>query len=619
MTTAQPRTLGILFAAIWILCPISSRAESREEARIQRVVACLRPYAYAFFGDEESLPIQERMEHYKVPAVSIAVIREGRLAWARAYGVKDTETREPVDTSTIFQAASISKSLSAAVIMKLVEQGKIALDGDVNAYLKTWQLPASEKAASTTITIARLLNHTAGTTNFNDRTGYFGYLSTDPLPTVLQILRGEPPARTQPVTVETRPGAYHYSNGGTAILQLLIMETEGQTFEEVLERMVLEPLGMRGSTFRLPLPESLRARAATAHDGGRPLAGKYYRYPELASAGLWSTPSDLALFIGEHWLALRGMSHRIMSRESAERMLAGAVDENGAAQGFFITRKGDEIYYGHRGGNYGFYSDMIINEATGDGAVVMVNGGGDGLNSNLRREILIAIATEYGWKDYAPPRLETAPLPPERARRVAGRYRLNDDNVLEIAADEGRLVARGFDAPVRDAATCYATADGELMVKAVRPLSFRLREGTTAARDTLIVLADKAKTCAPRMAASERTPFERLLAGDFEEGIAGYEALRRRAPADRLVSEPRINNLGYALLGRGKVAEAVALLELNARWHPESANTHDSLGEAYLTAGDRERAIASYERALELDPQSASAAAALKKLIGEKP
>lgn len=195
------------------------------------------------------------MKFYQVPGLSIAVIEKGRLAWAKAYGVKDIKTQEPVTVDTLFQAASISKAVNAAAVMHLVERGRLDLDRDVNDYLKSWKVPENGFTAAERVTIACLLSHTAGTSDFNDRTGYFGYGPADPLPTVQQMLRVDPPSKTPPVLVESVPGrAFRYSNGGITILQLVLMELEDKPYAEALKDIVLGPLGMTHSVFAQPLP-----------------------------------------------------------------------------------------------------------------------------------------------------------------------------------------------------------------------------------------------------------------------------------------------------------------------------------------------------------------------------
>lgn len=599
-------------AAIIISSNCLSFAQQNDVTRIERVEKGLRPYRWALFGDEPYVDILERMEFYRVPGVSIAVIENGQLVWAKGYGVKDYETKEPVTVNTLFQAASISKSLNATVIMNLVEQGKLALDADVNTYLNSWKVPSNQFTTMKAVTVSHLLNHTGGTTNFNDRTGYLGYKTTDSIPTVQQMLRGEPPAKTPPVSVERLPGtAFGYSNGGSLILQLLLMEMKNQPYQQILKEVVLDPLGMSNSVFMQPLSDSLKILAASAHDRWVPLEGNCMVYPELAAAGLWTTPTDLSKFIIEQWLSLNGKSNKIVSKEIAERMITLTVDGSDYSEGFEITRKGDETYFGHRGGSYGFYSNMIMNKDSGNGAIVMVNGGSDGINSNLRREILISIATEYGWNSYLPPRMKPITVAPGKMQRITGRFYVSEDNAMWIKEADGEFTVQNFDRGVVD---IFPISDEELVAKSIRPLRFRLIEGKDIGNDTLVITSSSEVTKACRLSGDIIMPHEYLASGRIEKAIELYKEIKEAGSSNAAVRENRINKIGYDLLGQNKFKEAVAIFTLNTDWYPHSANTYDSLGEAYMNTGDRDRAILNYKKSLELNPENTNAEAMLKRL-----
>jgi tetratricopeptide (TPR) repeat protein len=254
---------------------------------------------------------------------------------------------------------------------------------------------------------------------------------------------------------------------------------------------------------------------------------------------------------------------------------------------------------------------MIINRDSGDGAVVMVNGGGDAVTSNLKREILIAIADEYGWKNYPPPLMKVVAVTPEKAGRLAGRFQVSPDDVAEVRETDGRWTVEDPAPGVREV---FPISGEELVARTILPARFRLVPGKDAAGDTLVITSGDVEVKAPRVSAEQRIPFEYLAAGDVEEGVRLYRALKERDPASPDLREERLNRLGYALLGGNKPAAAVALLKLNTEWHPGSWNAHDSLAEAYLTAGDRQHAIESYEKAIQLNPRSVNSADALKRL-----
>ena len=141
------------------------------------------------------------MKHYKVPGLSIAVINNHQIEWARSYGVTDIETRQPVTTKTLFQAGSISKPVAAMVALKKVEQGKIALDENINNKLTSWKLPDNEFTAKKKVSLANLLSHTGGLTVH----GFPGYAINEKIPTLQQVLDGAEPANTAPVRVDMEP------------------------------------------------------------------------------------------------------------------------------------------------------------------------------------------------------------------------------------------------------------------------------------------------------------------------------------------------------------------------------------------------------------------------------
>jgi CubicO group peptidase (beta-lactamase class C family) len=222
--------------------------------------------------------IQERMKFYKVPGVSIAVINDYKVEWARGYGVKDIETNEPVTAETLFQAASISKPVTAMTALKRVEQGKISLDQNINDKLTSWKLPDNEFTAKRKVTLANLLSHTGGLTVH----GFPGYAVGEEIPTLPQVLDGAAPANTAAVRVDMEPGTkFRYSGGGVTIAQLAIMDIEKKPFPQIAQETVLGPLGMTDSTYSQPLPAETRKKAASGHRGnGKPVEGKIHIYPE---------------------------------------------------------------------------------------------------------------------------------------------------------------------------------------------------------------------------------------------------------------------------------------------------------------------------------------------------
>ena len=241
---------------------------------------------------QPTMSVADRMKHYHVPGVSVAFLDHGQIAWTRTYGFADVAAKTPVTPETLFQAASISKPVSALAMLRLVQEGKLNLDEDVNVKLQAWKVPDNEFAKEQKVTLRRIASHSAGLAVH----GFPGYASDEAVPTIIQILNGEIPANTAPIRVDTVPGTlWRYSGGGYVVMQLLLTEVTGKLFPQILHDLVLQPAGMTHNTYEQPLPNSLAAFAATPYSSnGEPVKAGPHTYPEMAPAGLWTTPSDLA-------------------------------------------------------------------------------------------------------------------------------------------------------------------------------------------------------------------------------------------------------------------------------------------------------------------------------------
>ena len=595
----MPRTILTIIAAVFLAVP--SYSQQDVEARIKRVEEGLLPAVLV--KGESGWKIAERMKHYKVPGVSIAVIDDHKVVWSRSYGVKDMSSREPVTPQTLFQAASISKTLNATVILKKVQEGKLSLEADVNTYLTSWKLPDNEFTSKTKITIANLLSHTGGTTV----SGFPGYKVTAALPTVQQILNGEPPANTAPIVVNIEPARrFRYSGGGTTILQLLLTELEKKPYPQILKETVLDPLGMSNSTFNQPLPEDWKPKAATGHaPADSPVEGKWHVYPELAAAGLWTTPTDLAIYAVEHQLSVQGKSNRILSREMEETMMTPYIGE-GYGLGFGVQKMGNAVYFQHSGGNQGFSCLLIAHKQRGYGAVVMINSNAFGIIS----EVMRSIAREYGWEDYLPSPYEVVALGSERLRRIAGRYLLDSDRMVTVLVEGGRVMA---DVTRMSRIELMPISESEF-VSREDGTRVTFVQGPVPAGDSLRILGGGRLMGASRAANDRKVPYELLCAGAFDEAADGYRAIRKSDPSDAAIEESALNQAGYRLLRENKIKEAIILFRLNVDFYPNSWNVYDSLGEAYAASGAKALAVISYKKSLELNPKNTGALEALKKL-----
>ncbi len=393
------------------------------EDRASRALAALAPVVHVQGTPDRRYAVEERMKHFHVPGVSVAVADGGSIVWARGIGVAERGKDAPVTATTLFQAASISKPITATATLRLVEQGKLALDEDVNHYLRSWRVPDGETTRTEKVTLRRLLSHTAGT-NLH---GFLGYEPGASLPTLPQILDGAPPANTPPVRVVNVPGEkVVYSGGGILVEEVALTDTTGEAFPILMKELVLDPAGMHDSTFELPLPPSLTGRACAAHDvNGDPLPGRYLVFPELAAAGLWSTPTDLlrwAIAIDD---ARAGRSSDMLDRTSATAMLTPQKGPLGL--GPIIHGEGRALHFGHPGWNEGFHSEVVYFPELRKGAAVMVNGHA---GRPMVREILYAIASEYGWPGFEPDTVVPFAIDARSRDALVGTYEGNTEGTV---------------------------------------------------------------------------------------------------------------------------------------------------------------------------------------------
>ena len=590
------KTVSLLLLLI-LLVPFTALGQTSVDAQIKRVEHGLLP-SVLIKGDQP-WSLEERMKHWKVPGLSIAVVKDFKVEWARAYGVKDIDTKEPVTTDTLFQAGSISKPVAAMVALKRVQQGKISLDENINNKLVTWKLPDNEFTAKKKVTLANLLSHTAGLTVH----GFPGYAVGEKIPTLPQVLDGAEPANTAAVRVDMEPGTkFRYSGGGTTIAQLAIMDIEKKPYPQIAAETVLGPLEMTNSTYSQPLPDDWRRKAASGHRGdGALVPGKIHVYPEMAAAGLWTTPSDLAKFGIEVQLSYAGKSNKVLPKELIDKMVTPFMEQVGL--GFFIDKRGNSVYFGHDGADEGFRAAMLMHRDKGYGVVVMVNSD----NGQIMGEVLRGVAYAYQWDDFLPAVNEVISLDATKLDAYTGRFQVNPDRILTVAREAGKL----FVSPTADVKfELLPIADGTF-IRREQNLKYTFVKGDAGVSELQVTLPAGNVTTAPKVSTDALIPFEHLTAGNIEKALEGYRRIKKEKPDNAAVSEARINGLGYGFLRTKKLAEALAYFKLNVEFYPNSSNVYDSLGEAN---GDKDLAIANYKKSLELNPKNTNAAEALKKL-----
>jgi CubicO group peptidase (beta-lactamase class C family) len=504
-------TIGSLVVGLAVARAQSAQSFSTSRTLTPETVLLTLP-----LGDKDHLDftLRQLMDAFHVPGLSVAVVRDYRVAWARAYGVTEPGGSAPVTIKTLFQAGSISKPVAAAGALWLVERGSLSLDENVNARLRSWQVPENEFTATEKVTLRRLLSHSAGLTVH----GFPGYAMNEPVPTLVQVLDGEKPANTAPVRVDFVPGTrYRYSGGGVTIEQQLILDVTGKAFPEFMRETVLKRAGMDDSTYEQPLPADRRSLAATGtRSDGKAVQGRFHVYPEMAAAGLWTTPTDLARFAIEIALSKFGKANRILSQKMTREMLTSQIkaDDGTVGLGFFLEDAvGDR--FGHNGADEGFQALLTMSSETGKGIAIM---GNSDAFFQVAAYVEEAVAHADEWKQ----------SPSDR----------NAGGVL-------------------------------LLMDATK--------GMQAALDL----------------------YAKVKAGK----VAGYHA-----------DENTLNQLGYRLLGKKRMEDAIQVFKLNVQEYPKHWNCYDSLGEAYMVAGKKKLAIENYQKSVELNPENKGGIDALKKL-----
>jgi CubicO group peptidase (beta-lactamase class C family) len=346
----------------------------------------------------KKLELSQRMKYYKVPGLSAAFIDREELAWTKGFGVMEAGGDKPVTNETMFQAASISKPVTAMVALHLVEAGVLDLDADANEFLRSWKIPKSKftqagpDEVQHKVTLRGLLSHTAGM----NISGYEGYPAGSDLPTLQQILNGEAPAKSKPVRVALTPGTeFKYSGGGYLVAQQIIEDASGRPLVALAKEIIFNKLGMTSSMFATELPQAYHLRAATAHNkSGEPVPGKWHVYPEQAAASLWSTPTDLGRLIVEVLKSLKNESNLVLSAEMTRQMMIPQKSIGGV--GFNMVIRDGMTRFGHPGWNEGFHSLMIGCTEIGQGIVWMTNGeNGRRLGWEVSRGL--AEAVKFSW------------------------------------------------------------------------------------------------------------------------------------------------------------------------------------------------------------------------------
>lgn len=599
MKTKTPFYTALIIGMTYL--PLSAQTKSQLNSEISKVEAGLMP-AVRFQGDA-LWTLESRMKHYNIPGVSIAVIKNSKVIWSKAYGFADVESKVPVNTQTLFQAASMSKPVSVYAALAEVEAGKINPDADVNIYLKSWKIPENEFTKQKKVSLKNIASHTAGFTV----SGFPGYEPGKPVPTLVQLLNGQSPSNTPAIFVDKAPGTpFRYSGGGYCVMQQMLIDIEGKDFTTVMNEKVLIPLNMKNSTFSQPLSEAQAQLAATAYNQeGVKVAGKHHIYPEQAPAGLWTTAEDLSKFIIDIQNTLSGKSSTIISQKTAEEFTTPFIDPF-MGLGVFLENREGHIYFNHGGWNEGFSSRFIANKTSGDGIVVLTNTN----KPEFVEELVRSVAEVYHWPEFNSPVNKISPLNNEDFNSV-GRYGNDTYGFFKIYREKGKLMTiNNTEAPmelVKTGKDTYAVREWDFKLKLVKNTQ-------TGKSELLQILRNGKIRQGAKLSDNEKMPLEMILEGNFDEGLEAYRKARIKEENHHLLSESYLNDVGYSLLNKKDFTKAIDVFRLNTALYSGSSNAYDSLGEAYMKAGQKDKAKETYQKLLKINPANENAKNVLKTL-----
>lgn len=575
--------------------------------RIQQVENNLLPFVP--IKDFPGWNIVDRMKYYKVPGVSIAVIKDYQIDWAKAYGIADTTVQTTVTTETMFSAGSISKFVMAVTALKMVEEGRIDLDTPINQYLTYWKITENEFTQKKPITLKMLLSHSGGTS----QTSYFGFTPDQPLPTIVEILNGERISGTRKVVVNSEPGKeFRYSGGGSMVAQMALMDVSGESFEDLTDRLIFDELGMKNSTFEQPLPAKFEKQASWAYSNASWFKGMPYVYPQQAAAGLYTTPTDLAKFFIDVQKSYLGKG-QILGEGITKSMLTPQMDVSSGTYkeqigiGPFLIQRSDNkddpngIYFEFTGVNAGFLAYGIGSMTGGNGVIIMLNSGDDvnGLGKEIRR----AVAKVYGWTNFLPDEIKPIVLSDAELDSRVGRYRMGPDEVLYLRKEKNYLVEKineGNDI------YCFPIAGDSIVFSDYNIKGWFGFDANGQAKSLKNEYQSKPM---PKMPANEFSPGEYLRAKKYPEAKAGYKEM--------LMNEYQITYLAYDLMNRKPLdLQAVkTILDLAIEQHPNSAIVYSRWGDYYQMINEKENAIKNYQKALEIDPSDELTREVLKVLV----
>ena len=539
--------------------------------------------------------IIDRMKYYKVPGLSIAVIKDYKIDWAKSYGLADTINKTPVTTETMFSAGSISKFLMAVTALKMVDSGQIELEKPINNYLTTWKIAENDFTKTTPITLRMLLSHSAGTS----QTSYFGFTPTQPLPTIVEILSGAKISETRPVVVNSEPNKeFRYSGGGSMIAQLALMDVSKKSFSNLTQEIIFDKLGMNNSTFIQPVPSKFAKQISWAYSYASWFKGMPYVYPQQAAAGLYTTPTDLAKFFIDIQKSYLGKGE-ILSQAITKKMLMpqqnvsdGSYKEQIGIGPFLIQRTDNKdprgVFFEFTGVNAGFLAYGMASVEGGNGVIVMLNSGDN--QNGIGKEIRRAVAKVYNWTNFLPTEIQPINLPNKELDKFVGRYRMGTDEVLYLQKEKNYLVENindGFEI------YCFPITKDTIVFSDFNIKGFFKRNENGEVTGLQNIYQEKPMQ---KMKDDEFSPSEYLKMEKYDEAKKAFAAMK--------MNEGQITYLAYDVMNRKPLNERAVrtILDVATKQHPNSSMVFSRWGDFYLKLNDKPNAIKNYQKVLKIDP-----------------
>lgn len=376
----------------------------------------------------------EYADQYNIPAASMAVFKDGQMIYQEFKG-------EEVGPDSVFQVASLAKAVSSATIATLAMREGISLDEDVSKYITSFDLTNLE-GYEAPVTLRQLLSHTSGA----DVEGFQGYPQSADLPTNLEVILGSEKSNTKPVAFSIPVGKWSYSGGGYQIAQAFAEDVSGRPFGQLAQDLILDPVGMTRSkmTQSFDMAGDPAITPVTGVERNGPVEGGWHNYPEIATAGLWTTAEDYGKFLVAVMAAADGESGFGLEPNVAKEMLTIAGNPNpirgyGLGFGILPNEDGSVQSFEHHGKNVGYLASFSAFPKDRALSIVLTNHADGRL---VATETNRGFGETMGYKDPVAKTIRREPFTDALRERCLGTYSLAEepDTPVFLKEDEGKLV-----------------------------------------------------------------------------------------------------------------------------------------------------------------------------------